>query len=553
MNDSYESLRDWYLARLRRQAIDEANAGRLTPMSLVRADAEVVAQIIAARLGEDEQNSRAVSKTDHIIVSVPNIQKASRTWLAIVISLVSGLLAVAAFLWVTNTENVTILVLTLLAVAAITATVGCVVALRLFDTQVIATLDSIARSLENILPPEIARKFSNSSNVLARISGPVTQLGRLYKEATVRERAIVDYSPQLVCSLDREKRILASNPAVTKRLGYAADEMTNSYLVAYALEEDVPKTLKALDVAKNAKGAVELINRMRTSDSRIIHIEWTIEWSEKGDLFFCSGQDVTERIQLEQLKQDFVAMITHDMRSPLSSMVAASQLIQTGDIGSVSDEIQQRLRGIETTGKRLLSLVSELLDIDRLEAGLLELERGSVQLDAINQTAIESLRSLADTKQIEIDAQETGLSVLADELRLIQVITNLLSNAIKFSPRKSTINIATTTDGDGLIEVSVTDKGRGIQEEDMVKIFDRFKQIEIADSALKGGSGLGLAICKAIVTAHGGQIGVRSKLKEGSTFWFKLPNPIAIAVAADEDPPQEKLLDGEPSPTQKTG
>lgn len=230
-----------------------------------------------------------------------------------------------------------------------------------------------------------------------------------------------------------------------------------------------------------------------------------------------------EREKIEQLKKDFVAMISHDLRTPLSAVQGTLTLIADGVYGIISESGVNKAKVAEESIERLSNLANELLDIERLESKKLPLDLKPTRLQSAIQRSSESIQGFALYKKIVIQCTETDLVVMADEERLIQVIVNLLSNAIKFSSDGSTVSIATSVTESGQVEVRVTDQGRGIAPNMREKIFDRFRQVEKADADNERGIGLGLAICKAIVTSHDGEIGVDSIEGNGCCFWFKLP------------------------------
>jgi signal transduction histidine kinase len=224
--------------------------------------------------------------------------------------------------------------------------------------------------------------------------------------------------------------------------------------------------------------------------------------------------------QAERARMDFFTMISHDLRTPLNSIQATLTLIADGIYGSVSPEGTQRVKAAEETSEQLIGMVSQLLDLEKMKSGKLDLEFRPVRLRELLENAKAAVSGFAEFKNISMQVSETDASVLGDEKRLTQVVVNLLSNAIKFAPDNSAVDI-TVREADGQqIEVRVTDGGRGVAPESQVLIFDRFRQAERADSDT--GSGLGLAICKEIVEEHYGTIGVESANGKGSTFWFKL-------------------------------
>jgi PAS domain S-box-containing protein len=250
--------------------------------------------------------------------------------------------------------------------------------------------------------------------------------------------------------------------------------------------------------------------------------------SDAGPRLLITAVDVSDRHRLEKLKEKFFAMVSHDLKTPLTSLHGTLVLLLSGAVGNISSEASKFLRQAEEEIARLTSMVIDLLDVARIDAGRMQLHYTSVQLDTVIRRAVASVQSLADKNSVDIESQLSELEVEVDGDRIVQVLINLLTNAIKFSPADSKVFIAAEQIGDSF-EVRISDQGRGIPESHKVSIFERFQQVEIADRSTKGGTGLGLPICKSIIEQHHGTIGVHSEIDKGSTFWFRLPvseNPI---------------------------
>jgi len=224
----------------------------------------------------------------------------------------------------------------------------------------------------------------------------------------------------------------------------------------------------------------------------------------------------------EQSKQEFVSMIGHDLRSPLMALQVSLSLISKGKYGELSSDGKARVTKGEESLDRLVKLVNDLLDIDRIEAGMLELHLERTSSLQIAKQSIDAIRALAEANSISVIAPTSDFQLVADERRLVQVLVNLLSNAVKFSPDNSEVHISNEEDR-GAVLFKVQDQGRGIPPAQKANIFDRFKQVEARDATDYKGTGLGLAICKAIVEKHHGDIGVISEEGKGSTFWFRIP------------------------------
>jgi signal transduction histidine kinase len=223
-------------------------------------------------------------------------------------------------------------------------------------------------------------------------------------------------------------------------------------------------------------------------------------------------------------KQEMVAMVTHDLRTPLMSMQTVLELLSEGVMGELPQKARHEISVAQFSTERLIQLINDLLDIDKLEAGKFELSKREADAGWLFERCIHSVKAFADRNQVSISVpdEDDDVVVYADPDRLAQVITNLLSNAIKFSPPGSEVQLICRDLPEATL-FQIIDQGRGIPAGYEHRIFERFQQVDASDPREKKGSGLGLAICKALIDAHNGTIGVESKPGRGSNFWFKIP------------------------------
>ena len=237
-------------------------------------------------------------------------------------------------------------------------------------------------------------------------------------------------------------------------------------------------------------------------------------------------RDITRVVEVDRMKTEFISTVSHELRTPLTSIKGSLGLILGGATGDISTEAQELLTIARSNTERLIRLINDILDISKIESGKITYEYQEFDLGDSIQATVKATLPLADRRgiSIELALPDDTIPVTADPDRIAQVTTNLLSNAIKFSPENSVINVRIRVK-DRFYRVEITDRGPGIPEADIPKLFQKFSQLEDSDNMHKGGTGLGLAICRAIVHGHGGDIWVRSKVEHGSTFAFTLPRP----------------------------
>jgi len=240
---------------------------------------------------------------------------------------------------------------------------------------------------------------------------------------------------------------------------------------------------------------------------------------------------LSERSELDLLKDEFISTVSHELRTPLTSIRGALGLLSSGVIGDVDAKAQNLLRIAVTNTDRLIRLINDILDLERMESGRAPLQIRRCSLRDLAQQAIDTMTPMADASTVHLElagftaaqaAFPEALFFDGDTDRILQVLTNLLSNAIKFSPTASSVRVHTEATADSIL-LKVSDEGRGIPSDKLDSIFDRFQQVEPADARQKGGTGLGLAICRSIVQQHSGSIWAQRNLGVGTTFYVLLP------------------------------
>jgi len=254
-------------------------------------------------------------------------------------------------------------------------------------------------------------------------------------------------------------------------------------------------------------------------------VAWTASTLERLDsVVERRDREIAARQEVERVKQDFVAAITHDLRTPLTSLQATLTLLSDGAYGQLSGHGEKRVKSAESGISRLITLINNLLDIEKMEAGKLSMTFADVNLADLVEQSVEAVQGFAEQQGVSVKSEKLSIDVLADSDRMVQVLVNLLSNAIKFSEEGGEVEIK-IADKNDCSEVQVIDHGTGIPTGCENSIFEKYEQAHAPGDKRRQGTGLGLSICKTIVELHGGTIGVRGTEGGGSTFWFRLPNP----------------------------
>jgi len=340
-----------------------------------------------------------------------------------------------------------------------------------------------------------------------------------------RVRAIINGVPVGLVSLARSGVIEFINPAAAAMFHIDPLAGIGKHISDFFV---APKNLEALEfwvqLQDKPKGFVSELTA-KTTEGTQFPAEFSLADFEMpdGPRFLASILDVTSRYEIQQLRQAFVAMVSHELRTPLTSIGGFLNLLAMGAYGNVGEKVTKSAGSAEKSVKRLMNLINDLLDLEQLESGTISLSLGLCELATIIEDTCNSVNVFAASRSVTLRMPEQcAFECTGDANRIVQVLVNLISNAVKFSPADSTVDVE-VEELDHWLKFKVVDRGRGVPARFRESIFERFQQVEAADTRKKGGTGLGLAICKAIIEQHGGSIGVDSVEGEGSTFWFTLP------------------------------
>lgn len=376
----------------------------------------------------------------------------------------------------------------------------------------------------------------------ASISRLVTREGLLFtsilQDVTERRRAeqalqrnqsllqkIIDNSPSVIAVMDPNHDHLLVNRSYADLIGKPQD-----WIVGRSVKEFWPPEIAATLMEHNRK--ILSSNRPLQVEEILPHADGPHTYisslfplqAEQGELYaICSiSTDISDRKAIEQLKDEFISVVSHELRTPLTSIHGSLKLLSSGHLGQITPEGQEVLEIAAENTQRLIRLVSDVLDLERIQDHQFKLQKEICDADQILTQATDMLRSLADQQGIALEVCPSPVQLWGMPDLILQTLTNLLSNAIKFSPDHTTIGLQATSRESEVI-VQIQDQGRGIPADQLETIFERFQQVDASDSRAKGGTGLGLAICRNIIEKHGGRIWVESRLGEGSTFYFTLP------------------------------
>jgi light-regulated signal transduction histidine kinase (bacteriophytochrome) len=396
-----------------------------------------------------------------------------------------------------------------------------------------------------------------------RVEERTAELQRLSKQ----HELILNSAGEGIYGLDTKGKITFINPAAARMLGYRVEELrdlevdTTHYQPGFLSTNNKLMHVIAKHSQSDATPYLWQDNPIRTTleTGAIQHItddifyrkdetKFPVEYvstpiREQGKIVgaVVIFKDITERKLVEKMKDEFISVVSHELRTPLTSIRSALGLLARGSLENQPEKSQRMLEIAFDNTNRLVRLINDILDIERINSGKMTIQKEKCDAAELMIQAVDEMRAMAEKAEINLELIPLSVQLWVDSDRIVQTITNLLSNAIKFSPPGTTVCLTASSVNikDGQVETQkaktstntstssilfqVKDQGRGIPEDKLETIFDRFQQVDASNSRLQGGTGLGLAICRNIIQQHNGQIWAESVLEKGSTFYFTLP------------------------------
>jgi PAS domain S-box-containing protein len=347
-----------------------------------------------------------------------------------------------------------------------------------------------------------------------------------------------------IYGIDLDGNCTVVNPAASQMLGFKPEEILGRNIhdlihhshadgTPYAAEDcPIQNTLTDLDTVRvsnevfwrkdGSSFPVEYVARPQIEIQAGAETEG-VQPTGKAVGVVVAFTDTTERRALDRMKDEFISTVSHELRTPLTSLRAALGLITGGSLATRPEKLRQMLDIATGNTDRLVRLVNDILELERIGSGKTELHYTMCSADDLFRRAAGLQQTGASKAQLRITFNSQGVNVWADPDRVLQTLTNLISNAIKFSPPGTEIHLRARRTDANEAEIQVRDQGRGIPEDKLESIFERFHQVDASDSRTMGGTGLGLAICRSIVNQHGGRIWATSTVGKGSIFHFTLP------------------------------
>ena len=329
----------------------------------------------------------------------------------------------------------------LIAGSALTIVTAILLSLS-FNQTIIKRLSVMRDNSLRLAARQPLNEVLAGSDEMADVDRVFHHMAQAIEEATQKERALIENARDVICSLDGKLSFNAANEASFEVLGYSPEEIIGNKFTHFLGGDASDEALDHFQKVMQGEGQPSFETRIRRQDGKVIDVLCSAQWSRSEQSFFCVLHDISERRRAERLRQQVLEMVSHDLKTPLSSISNSLEMLGNPDFGPFSEPAQRLINAATRSSQKMLVLVRDLLEIERIESGMLELHRAETPLAGIIRDAIEANQNSAKAREVNLEATETDLVVFADGNRIEQVLVNLLSNAIKFSPSNSAVTVS---------------------------------------------------------------------------------------------------------------
>ncbi|NOJ93368.1 PAS domain S-box protein [Corallococcus coralloides] len=370
------------------------------------------------------------------------------------------------------------------------------------------------------------------ADMAAWAEGEINALdAREARTALEQQERFFEVSVDMLCIAAMDGTFLRLSRAWGRTLGFSDAELYSTSLVDLALEEDRAATAAHLARAREGLPVLQFEHRARCRDGTWRWLQWNAVPDPEEGLLYAVARDVTqarlleeERQRVERMKNEFISTVSHELRTPLTSIRGSLGLLCGGIVGSLEPEVARMVGIAHKNSERLLRLINDILDLEKMESGRLDLHLAPTNVVPLLALALQAHQGYADEYGVRLEAAVDlpHAHARVDEDRFIQVLANLLSNAIKFSPQGERVTLSLTREA-GALRVGVQDRGPGIPEAFQARVFQKFAQADASDTRKRPGTGLGLSIAHGLVARMGGALRFTTSPTDGTRFSFDLP------------------------------
>ncbi len=508
------------LSRSQSEIISVADLRSEVAYAIAKADAVFADVLELARKAEFVSRNPSIPVRQRLVAIGPELLTA----VPAVTSLSKRMIDADAHLTVTAQEEINkwrLIIITVTVSCVVASSVTSILMAAAFITNILSRLRVIEDNAADIAMRKPLRPPLPGDDELADLDQALHETGAQIFERHTKELAILNKAVDVLCSIDKQLRFKAVGASAISAWHFAPDDLLGRSLLTLLPAEDAAKVSPLLSQLKRGT-ETEFETVVQCGDGQNKEFLWRISKTENG-AFYCIARDITERLAVARAKQRLLAVASHDVRTPLSAISSSFALLQAGAYGQLNPVTAETIKGAETNLERLMDLIRDLLELEKLESGKFVLQLGCVSALDVCDLAVQSSAAVAKNANIKIVFFNSDASVLADERRLVQILINLIGQAIKISrtPGEVTVSIRAR---ESSVEFSITASGASFAVDDPDLIFEKFYQTKTpATETSPKSNNLGLVIAKTLVQAHDGEIGAEITGAGDCRFWFTVP------------------------------
>lgn len=429
---------------------------------------------------------------------------------------------------------------------AILALIGAALAV-IFSNYILRPLNTLSKATELLARGASLDTIEvpiEQSNLVGSLSRCFLRMATTLKEKETSIEAILSTASNPIITIDCAGVIQEANDATSQLFGYSRDELLGANVTLLMTDEVRERhnhfftKYQERDKSETSGTARQVEAQHKDGTIVPIHIAVSEISLHNQRMFTAIITDLTELKKLDKMKDEFISTVSHELRTPLTSIKGALGLLDSPLLGDLPEQAKSMIGIAHNNSNRLVRLINDVLDIEKIEAGKMNFTLKEVELSPFLARVVDANRTYALQFMVVINLApiDENLKIMGDPDRLEQVVTNLLSNAVKYSPRGGRVFVTAESRADR-VRISIRDEGSGIPEEFQKKIFSKFAQADASDTRAHSGTGLGLTISKAIVEQHSGTIGFDTIENKGTTFYFELPLLNAETSEAEDNLP----------------
>lgn len=383
-----------------------------------------------------------------------------------------------------------------------------------FNKSTSKRLDVITSNIGRLAERKPLLPELHGEDEFAKLDNTFHKMSKLLLESIKRERSAIDNAGDVICSLESDLKVALVNPACTSTWLRSEDDLIGHNLSEFISNADRKNTSEKIELAKSSGGIITFENRIEVPDGQTLDMFWSVQWSESEQQYFCVVQDITEKKQIERLKQEFIAMVSHDLRTPLTASTMFLELLEVGVYGELSEQGTNSLTACTKEVQELIALIKDLLDVERLESGKIDFEFTAVSVEDIVDDAVDTLKPYIKSKNLKVEKNYAEDSLVGDQDRLTQAFIAQLANAINLSEASNELIIDASNVGDLIyFKITFVPEDSAIEFDDGV--FEKYRKSVLSNPSACGGTRLGLPLSLAIVQRHGGMVRAEKYLADG--------------------------------------